>query len=60
MLQERNATHGWVKFKAFNLEYKKQRSWVLGSSCFQVPQAVEVLALKQDSVVHRCLEGIKA
>ena len=26
----------------------------------QVPQAVEVLALKQDSVVHRCLEGIKA
>ncbi|CAE7643596.1 ano10 [Symbiodinium sp. CCMP2456] len=25
----------------------------------QVPQAVEVLSLKQDSVVHRCLEGIK-
>ena len=26
----------------------------------EVPQAVEVLSLKQDSVVHRCLEGIKA
>lgn len=26
----------------------------------EVPQAVHVLALKQDSVVHRCLEGIKA
>lgn len=25
----------------------------------EVPQAVEVLALKQDNVVHRCLEGIK-
>lgn len=25
----------------------------------EVPQAVEVLALKQGSVVHRCLEGIK-
>ena len=25
-----------------------------------MPQAVEVLALKQDNVVHRCLEGIKA
>lgn len=27
---------------------------------WKVPQAVEVLALKQDNVVHRCLEGIKA
>jgi len=25
----------------------------------EVPQTVEVLALKQDNVVHRCLEGIK-
>ena len=41
----------------------------MGASCkrlfhcnsqHQVPQTVEVLSLKQDNVVHRCLEGIKA
>jgi len=42
------------------LEHMIFGSWIVIQMIFpQVPRNVEVMQLKQDNVVHRCLEGIK-